>query len=84
MVLIPGPRVFIAQIKGHSGTFPFSINAHYKEQCSVRFFRKANPVLPAWIVDSCISERSWQNPIPFLNIDTQGDTVSIFERLDLN
>jgi hypothetical protein len=32
MVLIPGPRVFIAQIKGHSGTFPFSINAHYKEQ----------------------------------------------------
>lgn len=52
--------------------------------CSVRFFRKANPVLPAWIVDSCISERSWQNPIPFLNIDTQGDTVSIFERLDLN
>ena len=52
--------------------------------CSVRFFSKANPVLPAWIVDSCISERSWQNPIPFLNIDTQGDTVSIFERLDLN
>ena len=40
-------------------------------RCSVRFFRKANPVLPAWIVDSCISERSWQNPIPF-------------ERLDLN
>ena len=24
--------MFIAQIKGHSGTFPFSINAHYKEQ----------------------------------------------------